>query len=112
MSKLPSISQKHIEKRIFTIRSLQVMIDRDLAEMYQVETRVLNQAVKRNHVRFPEMFHFQLSEGEFENWKSQIVMSNKVRKLFANHSGLLQRMDGIERKQLETDQKIKKGIRQ
>lgn len=58
------LSQKHIENRIFTFRGVQVMIDRDLAEMYQVETKVLNQAVKRNSVRFPETFRFQLSEEE------------------------------------------------
>jgi len=52
------------------------MIDRDLAEMYGVETRTLNQAVKRNFERFPDDFMFQLTESEFENWKSQIVISN------------------------------------
>jgi hypothetical protein len=52
------------------------MIDRDLAELYAVPTRVLNQAVKRNLKRFPEDFMFQLSDEEFRNWKSQIVTSN------------------------------------
>lgn len=56
------------------------MVDRDLADLYKVETRVLNQAVKRNHERFPEAFRFQLNDTEFENWKSQIVMSNEDRK--------------------------------
>src|SRR5699024_8744044 len=56
--------QQHIENRIFTIRGEQVMIDRDLAEMYQVKTRVLNQAVKRNIERFPNIFRFQLNEDE------------------------------------------------
>ncbi len=70
------ISQQHITNRIFTIRGEQVMIDRDLAEMYRVETRVLNQAVKRNIERFPETFCFQLDDNEFYNWKSQTVMSN------------------------------------
>ena len=64
MSKELTISQKQIENRIFTIRGMQVMIDRDLAEMYQVETKVLNQAVKRNIERFPETFRFQLSTDE------------------------------------------------
>ena len=54
----------NIENRIFTIRGVQVMIDRDLAEMYQVGTKVLNQSVKRNKERFPAMFHFQLSDKE------------------------------------------------
>jgi hypothetical protein len=49
---------------IFTIRGVQVMIDRDLANMYKVETKVLNQAVKRNLNRFPELFRFQLNDTE------------------------------------------------
>lgn len=52
------------------------MIDRDLAKLYQVETRVLNQAVKRNIERFPDDFKFQLNSDEFKVWKSQIVISN------------------------------------
>jgi hypothetical protein len=71
------VSHEQIESRIFTFRGVQVMTDRDLAELYQVETRALNQAVKRNMERFPETFRFQLSESEFENWKSQIVMSKE-----------------------------------
>ena len=55
------------------------MIDRDLSELYGVETRVLNQAVKRNIERFPSDFMFQLSSEEFEDWKSQIVMSNSIK---------------------------------
>jgi len=55
------------------------MIDRDLAELYGVETRVLNQAVRRNPKRFPEDFMFMMSPEEFTNWKSQIVISNKER---------------------------------
>ena len=52
------------------------MLDRDLARLYGVETRVLNQAVQRNIERFPEDFMFQLDKEEFENWKSQFVISN------------------------------------
>jgi hypothetical protein len=66
-----------IEKKIYLIRGHKVMLDRDLAELYEVETRVLNQAVKRNLNRFPEDFMFQLTQAEMENWKSQIVISNK-----------------------------------
>ncbi len=161
MSKELAISQKQIEHLIFIIRGRQVMIDRDLAEVYQVETRVLNQAVKRNTGRFPEKFRFQLSADEIEELKSQTVASNSrsqivtlkqsgtqqggnmkylpyafteqgvamlsavlrsdvavqisiqimdafvaMRKFIAGHSGLLQRMDGVERKLLETDQKF------
>lgn len=76
MSNELEITQKQIVNRIITVRSKQVMIDRDLAEMYRVETRVLNQAVKRNVERFPETFRFQMTTIEFENWKSQTVMSN------------------------------------
>ncbi|MBQ6028758.1 MAG: ORF6N domain-containing protein [Treponema sp.] len=65
-----------IENKILTVRNQHVMIDRDLAELYGVETKVLNQAVKRNIERFPENFMFQLDESEFANWKSQIVTSN------------------------------------
>lgn len=71
------ISAERIENKIFLIRGRKVMIDRDLAELYGVETRVLNQAVKRNMERFPEDFMFQLDDKEMEIWKSQIVISNK-----------------------------------
>lgn len=159
MSSKLTFAQKEIENRIFYFRGTQVMLDSDLATIYQVETRVLNQAVNRNIERFPELFRFQLTEVEFENWKSQIVMSDnhnlksqnvissvhggrrtlpyvfteqgvamlsavlrskiavqisiqiinafvEMRKFIANHYGLLQRMEGIERKQIETDQKF------
>jgi hypothetical protein len=65
-----------IQNKIYFIRGQRIMIDRDLAEIYGVETRVLNQAVKRNIERFPEDFMFQLTELEFNEWKSQIVISN------------------------------------
>ena len=68
-----------IRSRILAIRGVQVMLDRDLAELYDVPTGALNQAVKRNAKRFPERFVFQLSEKEFVNWKSQIVISNPER---------------------------------
>ena len=71
------ITLKEIQSRIYTIRSAQVMLDRDLAELYVVETRVLNQAVKRNTDRFLTNFMFQLTAKELEYWKSQIVISNK-----------------------------------
>ncbi len=68
-----------IRSKIYEIRGQKVMLDRDLAVMYGVETRALNQAVKRNADRFPEDFMFQLTDEEVENWKSQIVMSNSVK---------------------------------
>ncbi len=75
MSKSEVIKLDEIQNKIYSIRGSQVMIDRDLSSLYDVETRVLNQAVKRNRERFPEEFCFQLNDKEFENWKSQIVMS-------------------------------------
>jgi hypothetical protein len=65
-----------IKNMIYEIRGHQVMLDSDLARIYQVETRVLNQAVKRNIDRFPSEFMFQLTEEEFENLKSQFVTSS------------------------------------
>jgi hypothetical protein len=152
MSKELTISQKEIESQIFVFRDSQVMLDRDLAEMYRVETKVLNQAVKRNIERFPKQFRFQLTDSEkaqlvtncdrFKSLKhsstnpfafteqgvamlSAVLRSDvavkvsiqiinafvEMRKLIANHSGLLQRMDGIERKQLESDQKFENVFR-
>lgn len=68
-----------IQKKIYEIRGQKVMLDRDLATMYGVETRALNQAVKRNMERFPEDFMFQLTDEETTDWKSQIVMSNSIK---------------------------------
>lgn len=137
----------NIENRIFTIRGIQVMIDKDLAEMYQVQVKRLNEQVKRNINRFPKQFRFELTNVEkdelvancdrFKSLKhssanpfafteqgvamlSAVLKSDiaiqvsieiinafiEMRKLIANHSGLLQRMSGIERKQLEADQKF------
>ena len=63
---------KHIINRIFTVRKKQVMLDSHLAELYGIETKYLNRAVKRNPVRFPESFMFQLTKEEFENLRFQI----------------------------------------
>ena len=142
------IKHEEIRSRIDTIRGLQVMIDRDLASLYDVETRVLNQAVKRNSERFPDEYCFQLNDEEFSNWKSQIVMSNEdrmglrrppyafteqgvamlsavlrsetaikvsiqiinafvtMRRFIAANAQIFQRLDMLEIKQLETDNKI------
>ncbi len=62
-----------IHRKIYTLRSKQIMLDNDLAELYQVETKVFNQAVKRNSERFPDDFMFQLSEEEYESLRSQFV---------------------------------------
>ncbi len=71
-----SLSQDDIRNKIYTIRGVQVMLDSDLAELYQVETKALNQAVKRNLDRFPRQFMFQLNEIEFNSQRSQFVTSN------------------------------------
>lgn len=148
---------QHIENRIFSFRDQQVMIDSDLAELYQIETKVLNQAVKRNISRFPENFRFQLNDNEFnelvtgsdrfDSLRSQSVTSNKrggrrylpyafteqgvamlsavlrsdiavkvsiqimnafiaMRKQLHSNQLLLNRLDRIELKQLEADQKF------
>jgi hypothetical protein len=150
--KLIVLPQKEIENRIFTIRSMQVMIDKDLAEMYGVETRVLNQAVKRNIYRFPEKFRFQLIVSEkielvtnCDRLKSlkhssvrpyafteagvamlSAVLNSKIavnvsvqimnafvemRKLLLSQSGLFQRIDKIEMKQIEVDQKFEQNFK-
>lgn len=154
-------SDNGIGDLIYAVRGMQVMLDRDLARLYEVETKVLNQAVKRNIERFPEQFCFQLSEAEAADWslvqglfgnvqtldsRSQIVTLKlqrgknlkylpfvfteqgvsmlsavlrsrravevsirimtafvEMRKLYSMHSGLIQRLEGIERKQLQHD---------
>lgn len=70
---------KDIQDRIFNIRGVQVMIDSDLADLYNVETRVLNQAVKRNQDRFPEQFCLKLTDEEYERLRSQIVTIEEKR---------------------------------
>jgi hypothetical protein len=142
------ITDEKIESLILTIRGKQVMLDRDLAVLYNVDTRSLNQAVKRNIERFPQSFMFQLNEDEFNNWKSQYVMSNQdkmglrrppfafteqgvsmlsavlhsptaisisikiiqtfveMRKTFQQLSGVIQRIENVETKQIKTDQKL------
>lgn len=152
---------REIGHRIFCLRGTQVMIDRDIAQLYEVETRVLNQAVKRNSDRFPEKFRFQLSSEEIEDLQSQIVTSNsrsqivtlktfgteqgrnikympyafteqgvamlsavlksptavqislqimdafvKMRRILSGYEGLLRRMDRLEFRQSEHDQKF------
>lgn len=85
-----------IENKIYFIRNTKVMLDMDLANLYEIPTKVLNQAVKRNIERFPSDFMFQLSEEEWKNLRSQIVTTNpnvsKVRTLpyvFTEHGTLM-----------------------
>lgn len=135
-----------IQNRIYTIRGVQVMLDSDLAQMYQVETRALNQAVSRNRERFPDDFMFQLTSEEWENLKSQNVISSwggrrklpyvfteqgisslsgvlksetavkvniaimrafvQMRKFLVENAAIFQRLDKVEQKQIEADQKF------
>ncbi|MBD3905588.1 ORF6N domain-containing protein [Chryseobacterium muglaense] len=144
------ITSKEIENQIYTVRGQQVMLDSDLASIYQVETKVFNQAVKRNANRFPESFRFQLAQQEFDtiNLRSQIVTSSlnyggrrylpyvfteqgiamlasvlrstvaikvsieimnafvEMRRMLMSNASLFHRLDKIELKQLEADQKF------
>ncbi|PVH26867.1 ORF6N domain-containing protein [Sphingobacterium corticibacter] len=150
MENKPIITSKEIESRIYTLRGQQVMLDSDLAGIYQVETKVFNQAVKRNAERFPENFRFQLTQVEFEavNLRSQIVTSSlnyggrrylpyvfseqgiamlasvlrsdvavkvsieimnafvEMRRMLISNASLFHRLDNIELKQLQADQKF------
>ena len=71
-----TISENLVANKIYLIRDKRVMLDKDLADLYEVETRALNQAVSRNTERFPEVFMFQLNQQEFEILKSQFVTSS------------------------------------
>ena len=142
------ISKQEIENQIYTVRDQQVMLDSDLAKIYQVETKNLNKAVKRNTERFPASFCFQLTKEEVENLRFQIGTSSlnyggrrylpyvfneqgiamlsailrseiaikvsieimnafvEMRRMLISNASLFHRLDKIEIKQLETDQKI------
>jgi hypothetical protein len=71
--KKSAVSPQPIEALIHVIRGQKVMLDADLASLYEIPTKVFNQAVRRNIERFPEDFAFQLSKAELEHWRSQIV---------------------------------------
>jgi phage regulator Rha-like protein len=154
--------ENFLKDRIYSIRGFQVMLDSDLAELYGVETKVLNQAVKRNIDRFPSEFCFSLNNSEMRSLRSQIVTSNKakislrsqiviherggrryvpfvftqegvamlsavlksktavvisiqiikafieMRKFIQSNAQVFQRLDRVELKQIETDQKFEK----
>ena len=92
-----ALAAERIETRILLIRGVKVLLDSGLAALYGVETRVLNQAVKRNPARFPADFMFRLSSKELENWRSQVVISNPGTKMglrrapfaFTEHGALM-----------------------
>ena len=74
------VTVDNIQNRIYTIRGVQVMLDSDLAEMYEVETKNLNRAVSRNIDRFPEKFRFQLTQNEFEEYEKSLRFQNGTSK--------------------------------
>ena len=148
MENKSSIVPKEIRNLIYTIRGKQVMLDSDLAALYQVETKNLNKAVKRNIERFPASFCFQLTEKEVENLRFQFGTSSlnyggrrylpyafteqgvamasailrsdiavrmsvqimeafvEMRRMLISNASLFHRLDNIELKQLEADQKF------
>jgi hypothetical protein len=148
MKKQSMLPDRVIITKIIVLREQKVIVDRDLASLYGVETRVLNQAVKRNIKRFPEDFMFQMTNEELKAWKSQIVMSEgdrmglrkppyvfteqgvamlssvlnsdrailvniqimrvftKLRALLESHAEILRKLDSIEKKDIEQDDKI------
>jgi len=88
------ITEEVVINHIYTIRGQKVMLDSDLADLYEVETKVLNQAVNRNIDRFPVDFMFELTEEEWSNLKSQFVTSSwggrrKLPKVFSEHGVLM-----------------------
>ena len=88
-----------IKDRILEIRGQRVMLDRDLAELYGVETKVLNQAVKRNINRFPEDFMFVLTEEEWLRLRSQFVTSNMDDKSLRSQSATSKRGGTLSKQQ-------------
>ena len=74
-----TVPVERITAKIYLIRGTKVMMDRDLAELYGVETKVLKQAVRRNIDRFPDDFMFELTREEFQKWRSQFVTSKSDR---------------------------------
>jgi hypothetical protein len=144
--KLYVIPDEVIASKIYLIRGQKVMLDQDLAELYETETRVLKQAVKRNIDIFPEHFMFQLTNQEFTILRSQTVTSSwggqrylpyaftehgvlqltsvlksirarkmsvriievfvKMREMLATHKEILHKLEQIEKKDIEQDQKI------
>ncbi len=143
-----AIPDEVVMSKIYVIRNVKVMLDRDLAELYGVETKYLKRQVKRNMIRFPEDFMFELTEQEFKDWRSQFVTSNddkmglryapyaftedgvaqlstvlnsenaikvniqiirlfsKMRRLTLTHKDILNKLEELERNDIEHDKKI------
>ena len=102
-----------VESRILVIRAQKVLLDSDLAALYQVETGALNRAVRRNSDRFPDDFMFQLTPKELESLRCQFGISNEImrtfvrlRQLLATHEELARRLDQLEWRQSEQDGRV------
>lgn len=95
MSDTHLIKSEEIQNKIHTFRGIQVMLDSDLAELYGVETKQLNRAVKRNKDRFPQNFMFQLNESEWENLKLKIGDSNEMDKSLRYQNGTLNKENNL-----------------
>ena len=79
MNNVTKITEALIENKIYLIRGHKIMLDFDLAEMYDVETKALKQAVRRNKDRFPDDFMFEMTLQELSDWRSQFVTSNSLK---------------------------------
>ena len=95
MSEEIKIPEEVVLSKIYLIRGVKVMFDRDLAELYNVETKYLKRQVRRNLNRFPNDFMFQLNEDEFNNWRSQFVTSNKSDKMGLRYSPFVFTEQGV-----------------
>lgn len=80
MSKKVTIPEEIITNKIYLIRDQKIMLDRDLAELYGVETKRLKEAVRRNKERFPDDFMFEMSKEELQNWRTHFATSKEVKK--------------------------------
>ena len=143
-----TIPDEVVMSKIYMVRNLKIMLDRDLADLYGVETKVLKQSVKRNISRFPADFMFEMSEGELNTWRKEYVRTaedkkglryapfcfteqgvamlssilnsdraiqvniqiirifTKMRELLSTHQEILQKLEQLERKDIEQDEKI------
>lgn len=99
MSNTHSIKSEEIQNKIYTIRGLQVMLDEDLSILYNVETRRINEQVKRNIDRFPEKFMFQLTKDEYDSLRSQIVTLENEKSL-RSQNAIIENARGRHRKYL------------
>ncbi|NEW78085.1 MAG: ORF6N domain-containing protein, partial [Gelidibacter sp.] len=90
-----AIPDEIITSKIYFIRGQKVMLDRDLAELYKVETKQLKRQVKRNIARFPEDFMFQLNDQEFKNWRSQFGTSNSSDKMGLRYAPMVFTEQGV-----------------